>query len=70
MLIIVTNPDALTRPVHDRMPVILEPADFKAWLCGNDGTADDKPCIWPVSRRVNKIGSGDDNPTLIEEVAA
>jgi hypothetical protein len=24
----------------------------------------------PVSRRVNKTGSGDDDPTLIDEVAA
>jgi len=23
--------------------------------------------MWPVSRRVNKTGSGDDDPTLIEE---
>jgi putative SOS response-associated peptidase YedK len=74
--IIVTNANALTRAIHDRMPVILEPADFKAWLCGNDGTtllrpaADDKLRIWPVSRRVNKTGSGDDDPTLVDEVAA
>jgi len=26
--------------------------------------------MWPVSRRVNKTSSGDDDPTLIEEVAA
>jgi hypothetical protein len=25
---------------------------------------------WPVSRRVNKTGTGDDDPTLIDEVAA
>src|SRR5260370_24731099 len=25
---------------------------------------------WPVSRRVNKTGSGDGDPTLIDEVAA
>jgi putative SOS response-associated peptidase YedK len=66
--IMVTNANALTRSIHDRMPVILEPTDFKAWLCGNDGTkllrpaADDKLRIWPVSRRVNKTGSGDDDP--------
>jgi putative SOS response-associated peptidase YedK len=57
-------------------PVILEPADFKAWLCGNDETkllrpaADDKLRVWPVSRRVNQTGSGDDDATLIDEVAA
>jgi len=26
--------------------------------------------MWQVSRRVNKTGSGDDDPTLIDEVAA
>jgi len=25
--------------------------------------------MWPVSRRVNKTGSADDDPTLIDEVA-
>jgi len=24
--------------------------------------------MWPVSRRVNKTGSGDDDPTLLDEV--
>jgi hypothetical protein len=27
----------------------------------------DRLRMWPVSRRVNKTGTGDDNPTLIEE---
>jgi len=26
--------------------------------------------MWPVSRRVNKTGTGDDDPTLIDEVEA
>jgi hypothetical protein len=25
--------------------------------------------MWPVSRRVNKTGTGDDDPTLLDEVA-
>jgi len=74
--IIVTDANALTRPIHDRMPVILDKADFAAWLGGSGGTellrsaADAKLRMWPVSRRVNKSGTGDDDPTLIEEVAA
>jgi hypothetical protein len=24
--------------------------------------------MWPVSRRINKTGAGDDDPTLIDEV--
>ena len=74
--IIITGANALTRPIHDRMPVILDKADIGSWLSGAGGTellrsaADDKLRLWPVSRRVNKTGTGDDDPTLIDEVAA
>ena len=74
--IIVTGANAFTRAIHDRMPTILEPADFAAWLGGAAGTgllrpaAEDKLRLWPVSRRVNRTGSGDDDPTLVDEVAA
>ena len=30
--IIVTDANALMRPIHERMPVILDPADWDAWL--------------------------------------
>ncbi len=30
--IIVTEPNELVRPIHDRMPVILSPQDFDLWL--------------------------------------
>ncbi len=30
--IIVTNANELLRPIHDRMPVILDPADYALWL--------------------------------------
>src|SRR5512135_603654 len=30
--IIVTDANELTRPIHNRMPVILDPADWDAWL--------------------------------------
>ena len=30
--IIVTEANALTRPIHDRMPVILAPSDYATWL--------------------------------------
>jgi len=35
--IIVTDANALTRPIHDRMPVILDKADFELWLIGAAG---------------------------------
>ena len=74
--IIVTDANALTRPIHDRMPVLLDIADIGPWLNGSGGTellrpaADDRLRMWPVSRRVNKTGSGDDDPTFVDEVAA
>ena len=58
------------------MPVPLDKADFKPWLSGTAGAkilrpaAEDLVRMWPVSRRVNKTGTGDDDPTLIDEVAA
>ncbi len=74
--IIVTDANALTWPIHDRMPVVLDKADIGQWLSGEAGTellkpaAEDRLRMWPVSRRVNKTGTGDDNPTLIDEIAA
>jgi putative SOS response-associated peptidase YedK len=74
--IIVTDANTLMRPIHDQMPAILDPADFKAWLYGDGGSellrsmADHKLCIWPVSKRVNTSGTGDDDPTLMDAVAA
>jgi putative SOS response-associated peptidase YedK len=32
--------------------------------------AEDRLRMWPVSRRVNKTGTGADDPTLLDEVAA
>jgi putative SOS response-associated peptidase YedK len=72
--IIVTDANELTRPIHDRMPVVLDKADIG--LNGEAGiellrpAAEDRLRMWPVSRRVNKTGTGDDDPTLIDEVAA
>ena len=51
-------------------------ADVGPWLSGAAGTellkpvAEDRLRMWPVSRRVNKTGTGDDDPLLIDEVAA
>jgi hypothetical protein len=48
---------------------------FGRWLSGEAGTELLKPAaegrlrMWPVSRRVNKTGTGDDDPTLLDEVA-
>ena len=74
--IIVTDANELTRPIHDRMPAVLDKADIGRWLSGEAGTellrraGEHRLRMWPVSRRVNKTGTGDDDPTLIDEVAA
>ena len=71
-----TDANALTRAIHDRMPVILDKADFAPWLNGTAGAeflrpvAEDRLRMWPVFRRINKTGAGDDDPTLLNEVAA
>jgi putative SOS response-associated peptidase YedK len=74
--IVVTNANALTGTIHNRMPVVLNDADVRPWLNGAAGAevlrpaAEDRLRMWPVSRRVNKTGSGDDDPTLVDEIAA
>jgi putative SOS response-associated peptidase YedK len=73
--IIVADANDLTPPIHDRMPVVLDKANIKRWLSGEGGkellkpTGEDRLRMWPVSRRVNKTGTGDDDPTLLDEVA-
>ena len=51
------------QPLHERMPVILEAADWAAWLGEVDGDAPalmrpaayDILNLWPVSRAVNSV---------------
>jgi putative SOS response-associated peptidase YedK len=72
--IIMTAANALTRTIHDRMPVLIEPKDFGPWLSGEAGAEllrsarDDTLRLWPVSKRVNRTGNVDD-PTLIEKIS-
>ncbi len=74
--IIVTAANEFARQVHDRMPVIVDPAQFEPWLTGTAGPELLKPVpenmlqMWPVSRRVNSSRAPGDDPTLIEPVAA
>ena len=73
--LIVTAANELTRSIHDRMPVLLGREDLDAWLGGRAGVEllrpapDDFLRMWPVSRRVNVSGLGDDDPSLIDPVA-
>jgi putative SOS response-associated peptidase YedK len=75
--IIVTNANEVIRPIHDRMPVILDPADYGIWL--DPGLHDPKqlkqllrPCpfewieYYPVSRRVGNPAN--DDPECVRPV--
>ncbi|MGH2448407.1 MAG: SOS response-associated peptidase [Chloroflexota bacterium] len=75
--IIITEPNALCAPIHNRMPVILDPGDYAKWLgeqpaSNNELRAMLKP--FPVEQmECFKIGTkvGDvkyDEPSLVEPV--
>jgi putative SOS response-associated peptidase YedK len=75
--IITTQANDLSRPIHDRMPVILRGADVEAWLdSGVDvktldsllrPLAAEDMVAFPVSSRVNKVSANE--PTLIEPLS-
>lgn len=75
--ILTTGPNALMEPIHDRMPVMIDPADYSFWL--DPGMAEPEalqplmvPCradrmqAWAVSRKVSR--SSYDAPDAIEAV--
>lgn len=72
--VITTGPNAAMAPIHDRMPVIIAPADWGRWLSAPvDEVAElvkpypaDSMLTWPVSRRVSK--TVDDDSGLIEAI--
>ena len=71
---VITEPNDFVRPLHDRMPVILEPDQFEPWLSGQAAVEVLKPAAndvlrrWPVSKRVNSSKAPADDPTLMEEI--
>lgn len=70
---LITEPNAFVAEVHDRMPVLLQPSQFEAWLSGKAGKEILRPAPedtlrkWSVSRRVNSSRAADDDEALIEE---
>lgn len=62
---IITDTNEFVGELNDRMPVILEPEQFEAWLTGAAGlellkpAANDVLQCWPVSRRVNSSRAPD-----------
>lgn len=63
--ILTTGPNDVMEPIHDRMPVIIDPADYAFWLDPEMTEPEalgpllspypaDKMRAWPVSRNVNR----------------
>jgi putative SOS response-associated peptidase YedK len=56
---------------HDRMPAVILPGDFSAWLDGSGGKdvlmqPPQELREWIVSQRMNRTGVGDDDPATAE----
>jgi putative SOS response-associated peptidase YedK len=78
--IITTTANSIMDPIHDRMPVILNPGQWDDWLSPNIRQTDNLlPLIrpysagamqaWPVTRQVNKVGVRND-AGLIEPISS
>jgi putative SOS response-associated peptidase YedK len=68
--LITTEPDAVIGKVHDRMPLIVPPAQYAAWLSGDESLLESAPEIdlagHPVSLAVNTAAN--DSPRLLEPI--
>jgi putative SOS response-associated peptidase YedK len=69
--ILTTTPNAVTSPVHDRMPVILDPDSYDLWLdpgMQNVAAISEllKPCdarlmrCYPIRTRINRVANDDE----------
>lgn len=75
--ILTTDPNELMEPVHNRMPVILEPRDYDRWLDPGDPARPpvdllrpfqaDKMTAWRVGGGVGSVRN--DDPSLLEPMA-
>jgi putative SOS response-associated peptidase YedK len=73
--ILTTDPNELMEPIHNRMPVILEPRDYTRWLDPGDPARPpldllrpfpaEKMLAWRVSDRVGNVRNND--PRLLEQ---
>jgi len=71
--VITTDSNELAAEIHDRMPVILAPADYVRWLSDEPDPRDlmrpfpaDLTRMWPISTRVNKPEN--DDPSIIKPI--
>ena len=71
--IVTTDANAVMKAIHERMPVILAPGNYEAWLTAKDPRDLLQPCppemltAYPVSSAVNSPRN--DGPALIERLA-
>lgn len=73
--VLTTGPNAVMEPIHDRMPVIVAPEQWQAWLTEPAEAvmsllappSPEPMQAWPVSRRVSR--TVEDAPDLIEPLA-
>ena len=79
--ILTTTPNAVTAPIHDRMPVLLDPDGYDLWLdpgMTNVAAASEllKPfdagqmLCYPVSTRINHVANDDEECSRPAEPAA
>jgi len=71
--IITTDANGLVADIHDRMPVILQPAGYVRWLSEKEGPREmmwpfpsEAMRMWPISTRVNKPEN--DDPSILDEI--
>jgi putative SOS response-associated peptidase YedK len=72
--ILTTAANDTMRPLHERMPVIMEPVDWPVWLgeTGGEPPALMRPAaegvlqLWPVSRAVNSVRNN--GPDLLDRI--
>jgi len=71
--IITGEPNSLVADLHDRTPIVLDPADYDSWLRGGDQAAlqtmlqpfpAQLMTAFPVSSKVNSVKN--DTPDVIE----
>jgi len=78
--ILTTSPNAVTSPIHDRMPVILDPDSYDLWLDpGMQNVAAASELLtpydarimrcYPVSTRINSVANDDEECSAPVEVA-
>jgi putative SOS response-associated peptidase YedK len=72
-VVITTDANELVAQIHDRMPLIIAPADYERWLGDEPDPHDlmrpypaERMRMWPISTRVNKPES--DDPSIPEPI--